>query len=316
MELVNTETREMSALDDLAMQARMLVANVNLNLWQLARVFTEAKKMVPHGQFGKWLDENTGVSERTAEDMMAAYKRFQGRPEIEKLGQSKMFKLLPLPEEREEAFLREHDVGAMSTREIQEAVKKARQELQAELDAERRARMDAEERAREAENKQAHIPPELTGELANSRREIEKQKAEAQRLAQVGADAMEEKMRLARENADLRREVQERDELLQEQQEDLNRAQQELLNAQSAIARGDAERVPADQLTADAFAVAVRTFIGTCARMPQMQMIFSNMAQSEKQEYDLLLKTVEKWAKDSRKALDAKSVDGMVIFSA
>ena len=103
--------------------------------------------------------------------------------------------------------------------------------------------------------------------------------------------------------------------MLNEQQDDLNRAQQELLNAQSAIAKGDAERIPADQLTADAFASAVRAFIGTVARMPHMRMTFATMDHRDKEEYSVLLQTVEKWCEDSRRALDTALVDGTVIYS-
>lgn len=307
-ELANTETQEISVLDGLAMQARTLRMNINMNMWQLARVFTEAKEIVPHGQFGKWVEENADVSERTAQDMMAAYKRFGGKPQFEGLGQAKTFKLLPLPAGTEEKFMEEHDVSAMTTREVQEAVKKAREEAQAEIDRERKARMDAERRAEEAESRPPEIPPELTDELAKSRAEVE-------RLAAVGTEALAEQRRLSRENADLQREIQERDDLLAEQQEDINRAQQELLNVQSAIAKGDAERVPADQLTPDAFASAVRAFIGTVARLPHMRMVFASMPYDQKQEYSVLLETVEKWAEDSRKALEATMIDGTVIYS-
>lgn len=307
-ELANTETQEISVLDGLAMQARTLRMNINMNMWQLARVFTEAKEIVPHGQFGKWVEENADVSERTAQDMMAAYKRFGGKPQFEGLGQAKTFKLLPLPAGTEEKFMEEHDVSAMTTREVQEAVKKAREEAQAEIDRERKARMDAERRAEEAESRPPEIPPELTDELAKSRAEVE-------RLAAVGTEALAEQRRLSRENADLQREIRERDDLLAEQQEDINRAQQELLNVQSAIAKGDAERVPADQLTPDAFASAVRAFIGTVARLPHMRMVFASMPYDQKQEYSVLLETVEKWAEDSRKALEATMIDGTVIYS-
>ena len=131
----------------------------------------------------------------------------------------------------------------------------------------------------------------------------------------MGTEALAEQRRLSKENADLQREIRERDDLLAEQQEDINRAQQELLNVQSAIAKGDAERVPADQLTPDAFASAVRAFIGTVARLPHMRMVFASMPYDQKQEYSVLLETVEKWAEDSRKALETTMIDGTVIYS-
>lgn len=307
--LANTKQNSLSVIDGLAAQARALRLSINVNMWQLAKVFLEAKELVPHGEWEAWLSDNADVSVRTAQDMIAAYKRFGGKPQFEGLGQAKTFKLLPLPIGAEEQFMQEHDVSAMTTREVQEAVKKAREEAQAEIDKERNARIAAEKRAAEAENKPPQIPPELANELQASRETIAQQKEEVARLSAIGTESLEEQKRLTKQNADLQREVQEANDLLAEQQEDLNRAQQELLNAQSAIAKGDAERVPANQLTADAFASAVRTFIGTVARMPQMRMTFAGMTQNEKQEYSELLETVEKWANDSRKALE-----GTVIY--
>ena len=105
----------------------------------------------------------------------------------------------------------------------------------------------------------------------------------------------------------------ERDELIEEQQQEYNRTQAELLSVKSSIAKGDAERIPLDQLTPDAFASAVRAFIGTCARMPHMTAAFSSMEYDERREYDELLRTIESWAKDSRKALETVMVEGMVI---
>ena len=102
-EIANARTgQEISEIDELAMQARALRLSINVNMWQLARVFIEAKKLVPHGEWDSWLKENADVGKRTAEDMMAAYRRFGSNPSFANLGQTKTFKLLPLPEGAEE----------------------------------------------------------------------------------------------------------------------------------------------------------------------------------------------------------------------
>ena len=316
-ELANTTTQGVTVLDGLAMQARALRLSINVNLWQLAKVFIDAKELVPHGEWEQWLQENADVSVRTAQDMMNAYRKFGENPQFTSLGQAKIFKLLPLPAGTEEKFMEEHDVASMTTREIQEAVKKAREEAkneaQAEIDRERNARIAAEKRAEEAENAPPAIPEAMLNELRTNRDLMEQQKTEIERLSEIGRESISEKAILTQENSRLQREIRERDELLAEQQEDLSRAQQELLNVQSAIAKGDAERVPADQLTADAFAGAVRVFIGAVARMPHMRGTFAVMAMDEKRTYDELLSTVERWAKDSRKALDSTRSEGTVI---
>ena len=81
---------------------------------------------------------------------------------------------------------------------------------------------------------------------------------------------------------------------------------------QSAAAKGDAERTFEGQLTLEAFSSAVRGFIGTCARLPMMRFAFAAMGPDDLREYRVLLETVEKWAKDSREAMDLDVIDGGV----
>lgn len=144
---------------------------------------------------------------------------------------------------------------------------------------------------------------ELRSELHNNQTRIAQQEAEIERLAKAGSIAAGEAERL-------RRELKEQTELLEEQQAEINRAQQEILNMQSAAAKGDAERTPESQLTLEAFSSAVRGFIGTCARLPMMRFAFAAMGPDDLREYRVLLETVEKWAKDSREAMDLDVIDG------
>lgn len=299
-ELANTQKKEIAVLDNLAMQAKTYIQNARMNLLQLGRVLAEAKPLVPHGEWENWVKTNTSMSKRAAEQYMQAYAEFGLNPQIAELGTTKTLKLLPLTEDEREKLLSENDVSSMSTRQLdeairkqkQEALKEARQEVQGELEKERTARIAAEQRAKAAESR----PPEVTKELSDKLRSHKEQ--------------ME---RLTRENSILKQEIRERDEELEEQQADYNRAQEELLNIKSQVAKGDAERVLTDQLTVDAFASAVRAFIGACARMPHMSATFSAMSQIDKNEYDELLRTVEAWAKDSRKALDSVLVDSEIL---
>lgn len=318
-EIANATTGQLSVIDGLAMQARALRLSINVNMWQLARVFIEAKELVPHGEWGGWLKENADVSERTAQDMMAAYRRFGGKAPFEGLTPTQTFKLLPLPEGSEERFMEEHDVQNMSTREIQEAVKKVREEARAEIELarteaqnERQARLDAEQRAMDAENRPPEIPKELTEELARSRETIARQKEEVERLAYAGRESLEETRRLTGENAGLRRELQEQENMLQEQQEALNQAQEELLNLQSTQARGE-EHHYTDDLTLDVFESAVREFIGVCARMPHMGATFSTMDNTTLNRYFQLVKTVESWVDGARNAIATVNVGGGII---
>lgn len=289
MEPANTKPGEMSALDNLAMQAQMFIQNAQMNLLQLGRVLTEAKPLVAHGEWENWIKKNTNMNKRTAEQYMQAYKEFGLNPQIAALGTTKTLKLLPLADDERKKLLEENDVKSMSTRQLEEAIKEQRSTLMKEA--------------------RAHAREEIEKVMAEKRR----MQKDLQEAVTNSEKAYKDKDMLQRENIRLKQEVKERDEIIEEQQEDYNRAQQELLNVKSSIAKGDAERTPSDRLTVGIFAAAVRTFIGSCARLPHMGTAFSNMEQSEKEEFDELLRTVECWASDSRKAMDTVIVDGEVI---
>lgn len=215
-----------------------------------------------------------------------------------------MYKMLALPEGTEEAFAEKNDLSAMTSREVEEAVKRVREQANEEIRRERAARKAAEERAEELSARPPEVPEEVSAALKSKDAMIEQQKKELERIAATGRDSVAEANRLRSDNNRLRRELNENAELLEETQQECNRAQAELLNLQSTVAKGDAERTPCDELTADTFAAAVRQFIGTCARMPHMGRTFGMMRPEEYHVYDELLRTVEGWAKDARKALD------------
>lgn len=305
-ELANTENTSLSTLDKLGEQARMYSEAVMMNLFQLGRVLIEAKSLCQRGEWGNWLKQHTDMSDRSAQNIMGIYRRFGNRPAFAEIDKAKLFSMLALPEGKEEQFVSENNVADMTSREVAAAVKQAREEARAEIDRANQARLDAERRAEEAESR----PPELPDDVAET---LRTQKQQIEQLQAVGRDAIEESTRLQRENARIQQELQEQGELLEETQEQYNRAQAELLNAQSAIARGDAERTPASELTLEAFESAVRSFIGAVARMPHMHRAFSAMDGDTREEYNQLLSTVESWAKGAREALDTFSGEGSYI---
>ena len=258
---------------------------------------------------------------QTAETYMQAYKVFGLNAQIAEFGTTKIMKLLPMNEEEREELLSEHDVSAMSTRQLDEAIRQqkeklvqeARAEVQGEIDREREARIAAEQRAEAAESRPLELPEEFKAELESARGIVKEQQEKIDLLSKAEQERYTQHQQAICENMRLKQEIREKDELIEEQQEEYNRTQAELLDVKSSIAKGDAERMPLDQLTPDAFASAVRTFIGSCARMPHMTAAFSVMNDEERRMYDELLQTVESWAKGSRKALDTVTVEGVVI---
>lgn len=305
-ELTERSSVEMATLASLAQEARFYSENAARNMLQLGRVLVEAKELVAHGEWSGWVKANADMSQRSAQMLMQAYRRYGGKPAFEKIERAKLFKLMALPEGQEEAFAQDHDLEAMSAREVEEAVKAAKAEAQTEIERERRARIAAEERATEMENRPPEIPDAMIEKVQRLEQEAKEAKEQQQYFAELARKVGDEKAKLNKENLRLQAEITEQNDILQAQQDAYNRAQEELLDLQSAQARGDVERQDADTLTADMFTATVREFIGSCCLLPQMGTTFSTMPRDEIGKYEKALAAVEQWADGVRKAMRYK----------
>lgn len=289
-DLANTTQTALSRLDALAVEAQTYAVNLNMSLFGLGRVFTEARTMLPDGEWGVWVMENTGMKVRTAEQLIQSYSRFGSNPAFANIGKSNLVKMLPLPSGTEEDFLENYDVADMTAREVEKAVK----EYKAQLAEEKAKREEAERRAAEAEKAPAipdpsYVPPETAAKLQEYREEV----------ARLGATNQE----LITARNDLKAELDENKIMMQEQQETFDAVQQELNELKTSQARGEADHGAAGVLSYAVVAEAVQQFIGTCARLPHMERAFATMSQEEKDNYESLLMAVEQWADGVRSAI-------------
>jgi len=101
---------------------------------EIGKRLTEAKEMVPYGEWGNYLEKELNYSQSTANKLMKVFQEFGASqmglfgPEVESesftnLTYSKALALLSVPREEREDFLREVDAEAMSTRELKEAIR-------------------------------------------------------------------------------------------------------------------------------------------------------------------------------------------------
>jgi hypothetical protein len=167
---IGTVTAEIRTLVGQARQIQLCYAV------EIGRRLTEAKSILPHGEWGRWLEGEVEFSQRKANMLMQLFDEF-GAAQIGIFGAetnsqtfanlpyTKALALLSMSEEERETFAEEHDVEGMSVRELQEAVRKAEEEkaradtLAEELEQTRKAALGLQEQARE-----------IAGELAELRR--------------------------------------------------------------------------------------------------------------------------------------------------
>lgn len=104
------------------------------NSIEIGRRLTEAKLIVPHGEWGKWLEEKVDYSKTTANNLMNIFNEY-GASQMDLLGsnindtvfanitytQAVELLLIKNPEERKE-FVKNNDVENMSSRDLKKAI--------------------------------------------------------------------------------------------------------------------------------------------------------------------------------------------------
>lgn len=158
---------------------------------EIGRRLVEAKSMVPHGEWGKYLQERVNYSQSSANNLMKLYQEygdnqaslfsdFANSQTFQNLTYTKALAMLALPADLRQSFAEEHDVENMSTREVQGAV-------QAELDAMKAAAGELEKKLDDAcENNDI-----LRQRLEDARAEAEDLKESAEQAESRAAAAAE-----------------------------------------------------------------------------------------------------------------------------
>ena len=94
------------------------------NMILMGQKFIEAKKLVPHGEWGNWLENKVGFSQRTANQFMRIAKEYISNSQsISNLEATKIYLLLELPVEEREDFVNQNDLQSMSTRDVKKKLK-------------------------------------------------------------------------------------------------------------------------------------------------------------------------------------------------
>lgn len=139
---------------------------------EIGRRLVEAKDLLPHGEWGKWLREKVEFSQSSANNFMKLFEEYGDRQftlfgaavsnsqTFGNLSYTKALRLLAVPGEEREEFAEEHDVGNISVRELDRVIKERDEAVKRAEAAEKEALeaaaaeakvSDAEERVAELE---------------------------------------------------------------------------------------------------------------------------------------------------------------------
>ena len=188
---INTLTIEIKALYQSALESELSYAV------KLGRKLTEAKKLLEHGEWGRWIKENLPFSQDKASMMMKIYENYGASQEslfgdinsetFRNLGVSQAFALLSVPEEEREEYVKENKADEMSVRELKKAI--------AERDA-AKAEQEKAEAERDAMKTRADALNSDNQMLRQSNAELNKKAQDAKSSMKEAADA---KQRFAEE---------------------------------------------------------------------------------------------------------------------
>ncbi|MHB1651408.1 MAG: DUF3102 domain-containing protein [Desulfitobacteriaceae bacterium] len=103
-------------------QARAMILSSSI---EIGRRLVEAKEMLQHGEWGKWLEKSVDYSHDTATNLMKIYKEYGNSnfESIRNLSYTKAVALLGIPQNEREQFAQENDLLNITVRKLQEAIK-------------------------------------------------------------------------------------------------------------------------------------------------------------------------------------------------
>lgn len=190
-------------INHITQQTRQMVL---YNAVEVGRRLCEAKQLVPHGEWGKWLEDSVDYSQSSAQNFMRIFEEY-GANQIAlfgetgtkseafgKLSYTQAVALLGVPADEREAFVEDNNVEAMSTRELQKAIKERDQALE-DL---KRANDIADEKSREAKKNLAEkqvaesdvrqLQADLKQHKLDSKNELEKVRSAIANAQESGDD--------------------------------------------------------------------------------------------------------------------------------
>lgn len=217
---------------------------------EIGALLIEAKAVVAHGEWGKWLETNVDYSQTTANDLMRLYTEYKdGQISLEggpsnaelfgALAPSKALALLALPMEERKEYVQTKDVEDMSVRQLKEDLARVTAEKEAAEAAAEAAAADAEgymEKALAAEAKKSEAEQKLSSLEVKKANEI---RIAADAAAKAERDKLTKDLEKTREN--LKKALEREKE--KEEQIELLKKEAEEAEAEEDTEEGESEEV-------------------------------------------------------------------------
>lgn len=128
---------EITNVSQLTAEIVLLKNQTAQNIIEIGKRLIQVKEQLPHGEWGKWLEEKVDFKQTTATKFMRVANEFSNLHTYESLNQSKIFALLDIPQDQREDFIQSNPIDEMTTRQLQQAIRE-KKELERQLEQEKR----------------------------------------------------------------------------------------------------------------------------------------------------------------------------------
>ena len=206
---INTITSEIRMLQQ---QSGRLVLEYSI---EMGRRLCEAKELLAHGEWGRWLKDEVDFSQSTANNLMRIFREY-GAPQgnlfgasansqtLGNLSFSQALSLLKVPESEREDFVKEHHVEELSSRELDRLIAENRR-LKEEKEKAEAVADDAKAMEELAVKEQNTLEAEIEkadAEISKLTKELENEKREAVKAAEKLKEEADKAQRKAKEKDD------------------------------------------------------------------------------------------------------------------
>ena len=242
---------------------RQAQATAVMYVVEIGRRLVEAKGALEHGEWGRWLREEVGFSQSSAENYMKIFEEY-GASQITIFGASvdsesfanlpysKALALLSVEKEERENFAKEVDAENISVKELKAAIK--------ERDAERARAAELEEKVSELENasravtESEKVVEELKNKLAAAEKSLEEEKTNTLKVKEKLEKAKKDPKLPADKLEAIKKEAAEaaKRELLEASEKELAKVKEKLATAENAKAEAERAKAAAEKSLSDA----------------------------------------------------------------
>ena len=260
-----------------------------IGIIEIGKRLIEAKKQLPHGEWGNWLREKIQFSQEYARHYMRISEEFGDSNSSLNLGYKKMWLLTDIPQEERQDFIDSNNVEDMTTRKLQQVIrekKEADQKIQT-LEQQLQSKPKEIEVTKEIV-KQVKVPPadyrDTKAELAKLKNDLELAEFEKQQL----------KRRLKEDT---------NPELFQQMAKRESEARVEVHQLKKQIESMEAESKTVEhkvKIASINFCARVHNFLESVGGMVWINDYADSFTEKEKQEYFKALDAVEAWAQHVR----------------